>query len=369
MEKLSPAKTFKNKSKMEEQTTGSSLSETIATAWYVAKVTSLVLFLLYIAIPIFVQYNPWILPKVVFSNVIRWPPFVDFKKPADFGLNTTRNFYLTVEDDVKIGAWHTLPRSVLESHPNEDISHEKFDQHLAHGKKIIVYLHGNSGTRGGWHRVQLYKLLASHDFHIVTIDYRGFGDSTGTPTEDGVVSDAYHLYQWVKERSGDSPVFLWGHSLGTAITTKLAKKLCDEGEHPLGVVLEAPFNNINDAAANHPFSFPYRMLPWFSDIFISSIADHGIFFTSDKSVEHVTSPIMILHAEDDAVVPYHLGLKLFEAAKEIRPNTHGDVDFVSFPGHHGYGHKHIFKSPELPSIVKKFMEKSIAKRQEQKKEK
>ncbi|ESO91987.1 hypothetical protein LOTGIDRAFT_233275 [Lottia gigantea] len=364
MEKLSTLKPFDEKSKKKDQSLIAAYSETLATVWYTVKVSSLVLFLLYIAIPIFVRANPWILPKVVFSNVIRWPPFIDFKQPSDFGLNVTRNFYLTTDDGVQIGVWHTLPESVAEVYPDTGVPDDKFEHHLSDGKKIIVYLHGNSGTRGGWHRVQLYKLFSSLDFHVVAIDYRGFGDSGGNPTEDGVVSDAYHIYHWVKQRSGDSPVFLWGHSLGTAITTKLARKLCDEDEHPLGVVLEAPFNNINEAAANHPFAFPYKMLPWFSDIFINSIGEHGIFFSTDKSVEHVTSPIMILHAEDDAVVPYHLGMKLFEAAKEIRPDTHGDVEFVTFPGHHGYGHKHIFKAPELPEVIRGFMERSIIKRNE-----
>ena len=43
----------------------------------------------------------------------------------------------------------------------------------------------------------------------------GYGDSSGSPSEDGVVADALHTYKWIKDHSGSSPVFLWGHSLGT----------------------------------------------------------------------------------------------------------------------------------------------------------
>ncbi|XP_041353376.1 lysophosphatidylserine lipase ABHD12-like [Gigantopelta aegis] len=338
----------------------SNLRQYWGTLLWTVKALALVIFMTYIAVPIFIRANPWIVPKVIFSNVVRWPPFIDLSRPADFGLNTTRNLYLTVDNGVQLGSWHILPKSL--EHRIDPLDPYVYEDLLAAGNKIMVYLHGNSGTRGGWHRVQMYKLLASLDFHVVTIDYRGFGDSSGSPSEDGVVSDAYFLYKWVRERSGSSPVFLWGHSLGTAITTKLAKKLCHEGEPPLGVVLEAPFNNIREAAENHPFSFPYRLLPWFSWIFIDTIKENGIFFNSDENIEHVTPPILILHAEDDAIVPLHLGKKLYHAAKESRQDHHGDVEFQVFDGDDGFGHKHIFKSPNLPGIIQNFVDKSIGKK-------
>lgn len=48
----------------------------------------------------------------------------------------------------------------------------------------------------------------------------GFGDSTGEPTEPGLTTDALYLYNWVKERSGNSLVVIWGHSLGTGSVNK-----------------------------------------------------------------------------------------------------------------------------------------------------
>ncbi|XP_046355788.2 lysophosphatidylserine lipase ABHD12-like isoform X1 [Haliotis rufescens] len=331
--------------------------ESAKKAVLVAKTVCLTVFIIYIAVPIFVRANSWILPKVVFSNLVRWPPFIDLSKPSDFGLNTTRNFYLQTDNGVHVGVWHTLPSSLVQDGGPADPY--EYEQLLKSGKRIILYLHGNSGTRGGYHRVQLYKLLASLDFHIITFDYRGFGDSTGTPTEDGVVHDSHFMYRWIKERNNGQPIFLWGHSLGTAITTKLAKKLCELDDHPPGIILEAPFNNIREAAANHPFAIPYRLLPWFTWVFVDGIKEHGIHFSTDENIRSVSPPILILHAEDDAVVPFHLGEKLYEHAKQSKPDHHAVVEFKRFPAHHGFGHKHIFKSPELPEIIRSFVHKAL----------
>lgn len=46
--------------------------------------------------------------------------------------------------------------------------------------------------------------------------FLGYADAHGIPTEDGVVADGYFMYNWIRQRSGDSPVYLWGHSLGSA---------------------------------------------------------------------------------------------------------------------------------------------------------
>ncbi|XP_025104567.1 monoacylglycerol lipase ABHD12-like [Pomacea canaliculata] len=329
----------------------------VVTCFGPIRIVILAVFLAYIAIPIFLKTNPWILSKVVFSNIIRWPPFVNLSSPGDFGLNNTRNFYMDTEEDVRIGAWHKLPVSLSES---KEVAWDKYEESLRSGKTIFLYLHGNSGTRGGYHRVQIYKFLSQLDAHVLTIDYRGFGDSTGTPSEEGVVHDAYFAYKWLKSKSNNAPIFIWGHSLGTGITTALSRRLCEEGDDPVGVILEAPFNNILEAAEHHPFSLPFRLLPWFKSIFIDSIKEHGIQFSSDENIMKVTPHILILHAEDDGIVPFHLGHKLYQKAKETRTPATGDVELVVFQGHHGYGHKHIFLAPELPDIIKKFMEKSYA---------
>jgi abhydrolase domain-containing protein 12 len=320
------------------------------------KITSLSLFMIYVVIPIFVKANQSILPIFVFSNLLRWPPFMNLSSPVDFALNNTRNFYLHVEDGVDIGVWHIRPSDLAAEQSN--IPWENFEDGLNNGNVIFLYLHGNGGTRGAHHRVQLYKVLSKLSFHVVTIDYRGYGDSSGVPTEDGVVADAYFTYKWLRKRSGNSKIFIWGHSLGTGITTKLAKKLCDEGDHPSGIVLEAPFNNIQEAAKHYPLLFPYRMLPWFEWVFVDGIREHGLYFSSDENILSVTPHIMILHAEDDYVVPFDLGKKLYHRARDTRSHKTGTVELVTFGAHLGFGHKLIYKAPELPVIIRKFVAQS-----------
>ncbi|XP_060069074.1 lysophosphatidylserine lipase ABHD12-like [Ylistrum balloti] len=311
------------------------------------------LFCLHVLTPVLILTNPWIQSKAVFLNNFRWPPFIDVTKPDEFGLgDSVRNFYLQVDENSKVGVWHLIPQSDAAS----GVEFNQYDNLLKDGKPIFLYLHGTSGSRAGWHRVQLYKLLVAMDFHVIAFDYRGWADSFGVPTEDGVVADGYFMYKWIRERSGDTPVYLWGHSLGTAITTKLAKMLCEKDEEPLGVVLESPFTNIREAASKHPFTAPFRMLPWFEAVFLDTIDLNNISFTSDKNIAHVTTPLLILHAEDDKVVPFELGKKLYGIASETRPTHSGPLEFISFNASYGYGHKLIFMAPELPNAIRKFMD-------------
>ncbi|KAE8601276.1 hypothetical protein XENTR_v10013611 [Xenopus tropicalis] len=168
---------------------------------------------LYIAIPFLVKICPAIQTQLVFLNLVRFPYFIDLKRPEDQGLNHTCNFYLQPEEDVSIGVWHTVPAVLWKDAQGKDL--EWYEEVLSTSYPVILYLHGNAGTRGGDHRVQLYKVLSSMGYHVISFDYRGWGDSVGSPSESGMTYDALHVFDWIKARSGDNPVYIWGHSLGT----------------------------------------------------------------------------------------------------------------------------------------------------------
>ena len=314
------------------------------------KISIIIFILIYVVTPSVLITYPWIQSKAVFLNMLIWPPFVDLTKPEDLGLINVKNYYLDVNEEVNIGVWHIPPPS---ANLSGEIDYESLLRNTE--KPIILYLHGTSGSRGGWHRVQLYKLLVSMEYQVFAFDYRGYADSLGYPSEDGVVQDSYFMYKWIKERCGNTPVFLWGHSLGTAITTKLAKRLASENDEPYGIVLESPFTNIREAAAKHPFTFPYRSLPCFESVFLDSISVNNIYFQSDVSIHSVKTSLLILHAEDDLVVPYVLGKKLYGVARRQRPINGKPIIFESFNASYGYGHKLIFKAPELTSIFQNFV--------------
>nr|XP_057915282.1 lysophosphatidylserine lipase ABHD12 [Doryrhamphus excisus] len=311
------------------------------------------LLVVYICIPFIVKLCPSIQAKLIFLNFVKIPFFVDLKRPSDVGLNYTHNFYLEPEGGLKIGVWHTVPADMWRD--AEDKPGDWFDSTLGSAHPAILYLHGNAGTRGGDHRVQLYKVLSSLGYHVVTFDYRGWGDSDGSPSEIGMTSDALFMYDWLKERRNKRPLYIWGHSLGTGVATNLVRRLCDRGSPPDALILESPFTNIREEARSHPFSMVYRHLPGFDWFFLDTISANNIRFASDDNVNHISCPVLILHAEDDAVVPFHLGKKLYNMAAQSKSLSGHRVQFVPFSSSLAYKHKFIYRSPQLPHILSDFL--------------
>ena len=78
----------------------------------------------------------------------------------------------------------------------------------------IKKLNGLS-IRSDYGRMKLCNSLCELGYHIFAIDYRGYGDSSGTPSEVGVVNDVLALYKFIKSYQNQSRIFFWGHSLGT----------------------------------------------------------------------------------------------------------------------------------------------------------
>ncbi|XP_077585242.1 lysophosphatidylserine lipase ABHD12 isoform X2 [Stigmatopora nigra] len=205
------------------------------------------LLLIYVCVPFIIKLCPSIQAKLVFLNFVKVPLFLDLTRPLDFGLNHTVNFYLR-----PLGVWHTVPAEMWREAEGKDP--EWFESTLSSAHPAILYLHGNTGTRGGDHRVQLYKVLGSLGYHVVTFDYRGWGDSPGSPSEGGMTSDALSVYEWLKKRRGRGPLYVWGHSLGTGVATNLVRRLCDVGSPPDALILESPFTNIREEARSHPLA-------------------------------------------------------------------------------------------------------------------
>ncbi|XP_028983223.1 lysophosphatidylserine lipase ABHD12 isoform X2 [Betta splendens] len=311
------------------------------------------LLLVYVSIPFVIKLCPSIQAKLVFLNFVRLPFFIDLKRPLDQGLNHTHNFYMEPEAGFRIGVWHTVPAHMWREAQGKDGTW--YDSTFAHTHPAILYLHGNAGTRGGDHRVQLYKVLSSLGYHVVTFDYRGWGDSDGSPSETAMTSDALFMYDWLKQRVDKKPLYIWGHSLGTGVATNLVRRLCDRGSPPDALILESPFTNIREEARSHPFSTVYRYLPGFDWFFLDAITANNIRFASDDNVNHISCPVLILHAEDDTVVPFHLGKKLYSLASESKSLVGHKVQFVPFHSSLAYKHKFIYRSPELPHILSDFL--------------
>lgn len=105
-----------------------------------------------------------------------------------------------------MGVWHILPESLITSSSNSTI--KDFDSHLSNGQNVIIYNHGNAGSRATPHRVELYKVLRKH-FHVIAYDYRSIQLTSNNSDkivilESRVLKRLWRLVQHRSERAGSS---------------------------------------------------------------------------------------------------------------------------------------------------------------------
>jgi len=321
------------------------------------KPLGLLLLVFYAAYPIGFRLTSIVRRNALFLPFVNWPMGVNFSSPHVY-VNATRNFYIQSEEGVSIGVWHILPHSLM----NASYDNDGYEKSLSDGFPIILYLHGITGSRINGHRLELYKKLQALDYHVIAFDYRGYADSVSEIplSENGVVTDAKAAYAYIKKYSANSKVIVWGHSLGTGVASRAVSELSVENDVPHGMLLESPFNTFPDAVLNIPWTWIYRpvsyMLPVFHWFFIEPMREDDNVFESERHIRNIPCPILILHAQDDKIVPLFLAQKLYESALDGRPKEWPSVQFVEFHQSLGYGHKDIFLAEDLPSILQEFLE-------------
>ncbi|XP_006812381.1 lysophosphatidylserine lipase ABHD12-like [Saccoglossus kowalevskii] len=326
----------------------------LGTLLKVLKYFILFVFVFYLSFPFLLNIFPVVPRELTFLSKVRWPYFVDFNHPENYNVTGGRNIHIKSTDDVTLGIWQILPKSLLES--SQEKTSEYYEKALSDGKHVILYFHGNSGNRARDHRVELYNVLSGINYHIIAFDYRGYGDSNGTSNAVGILQDAEVMYKWLKPRIGKAKLYLYGHSLGTAVATALSRELCDAGECPSGLILESPFTDLIDEARNHPLSRFWKFWPGFDQMFLNAFLESAIPFNSTENIDYVKCKILIMHAKDDLVVPFILGEKLAQHAGKNRPAGAGALKFLAFRADKGYGHKHLVRATELPKIISDFIE-------------
>jgi len=211
----------------------------------------------------------------VFQRSLMYFPDTKRTPPVLAGLPQAEEVALVSSDGEKLIAWHVPPRA---------------------GKKLVIYFQGNAG--GLDLRAERFGRLTADGTGVLALCYRGYGGSTGSPGEAGLIRDALAAYDYAVARQPAARIVLWGESLGTGVAVALAAER-DVG----GVILDAPFSSIADVgAAAYPFA-PVRWL----------IKDP---FHSDRRIARVHAPLLIRHGEGDAVVPIRFGERLFALANE-----------------------------------------------------
>lgn len=315
-------------------------------------------FFVYVIIPVSVYIFPGIVSTMVFSTAAFY--FRDLRNPEEAGLLATRHLDLTLPSGEKLGVWHILPDS--DSDEQKKYSDEEYDKKLRAGTPVIIYHHGNGGTRGQSSRVKTYSVLRGMA-HVITFDYRGYGDSDGEATEKNMVYDAVAVYDWVKGRAKSAPVYLWGHSLGSGVAVQAARQLTEsEKDGPLkGVILEGAFNNMSDLLEAYLLMLPFRPFPFLMRLFRGALRSRDVYFNTDEHLTRLQCPVLMLHAEDDMVVPHDQAVKLFQAGMRSVNVLEGKlkIDFRTFPAEKGYGHNNMNGNPELGHIVSNFVKESL----------
>jgi len=173
---------------------------------------------------------------------------------------------------------------------------------LARAPLLDLFFCGNAGNRAD--RRDTFIRLAGLGPDVVCFDYRGYGDSEGSPDEEGLARDARAAWDCLIQQ-GVKPqqIVIHGESLGGAAAIRLAAELCAQGTPPAGLITQATFTSLTDVAAKH-----YWFVP------VSLILTQR--FPSLERIPQVTCPILMFHGNRDDIVPFALGRRLFAAAPE-----------------------------------------------------
>ncbi|MDC0325608.1 alpha/beta hydrolase [bacterium] len=166
-----------------------------------------------------------------------------------------------------------------------------------YGDWLIIFSHGNAGNIT--HRQDLYQTWLALGFNLLAYDYRGYGKSTGTPSESGSYEDLRSVLNWALENGWNKDrILLLGKSLGGGVGSEIAKE-----NQVAGLLLHSTFTSIPDVGAE---LFPF--LP----VRIISAIRHD---TASK-LPHIKIPVLILHSPADTLIRFHHAEMNFKAANE-----------------------------------------------------
>jgi fermentation-respiration switch protein FrsA (DUF1100 family) len=211
--------------------------------------------------------------------------------PADLGLGITR-VELTASDGVRLVSW-VMPADGGSGY-------------------WLLICHGNAGNISEAGRPYHYAGLRALGLSLFAFDYRGYGESEGKPTEQGLYRDADSAYRYLRDTLGvpERRIVVFGHSLGSAVAVELVSRA-----PAAGLVLDGALTSVVERAQE---LFPFAPVRW--------VAANK--YPSIKRIGRLTLPKLFLHAQGDEVIPFAHGRRLFEAAAPPKR-------FVSLRGGHG----------------------------------
>jgi thioredoxin len=221
--------------------------------------------------------------------------------PDDQIFPLVEDCWLATTDHVRIHGWYCSPqvRSAGAVSPID-------------AQGILLFCHGNAGNITD--RYEFIQMLVQLRVNLLIFDYRGYGKSEGSPSEEGVYKDARAAWDYLTETRGLSAgkIILFGESLGGAVAIDLARQV-----EPGGLIVQSSFTSIGDMAS--------LLMPGVPRFLLRTTMD------SLSKIPNVSCPKLFVHSKTDEVVPFSLGRRLFEAARypkqfyEVQNAGHNDT--------------------------------------------
>ena len=176
----------------------------------------------------------------------------------------------------------------------------------------VLLLHGNAGNIS--HRLDYLLMFNRLGHSTFIVDYRGYGRSSGTPSEEGTYRDAEAAWNYLRQARSvrQQDLVIAGESLGGGVATWLAARVA-----PRALLLFSTFTSVNDLGSEIYWFLPVRLI-------------NRIGYDNLRNLERINAPLFIAHSRDDEIVPYAHGRRVFEAAREPK-------EFLEMRGSHNEG--------------------------------
>ncbi|KAM7207904.1 Alpha/Beta hydrolase protein [Naviculisporaceae sp. PSN 640] len=286
-------------------------------------------------------------------NTLFWH---DVNKPEHWGFakNQVTPFNLKTSDGETIYAWHVLPLQLYGKHQDElvaqpvgqspDITKTLNFKLLKENpnSRLVISLHGNAGHIAQSWRPQFYHTLTdTSDIHILAIDYRGYGHSTGVPSEQGLILDAISAVNFALHSAKIPPsqIIILGQSLGTAVASGITQHFTSQGIDFASVILVAGFSSLPRMLAGYaiagwvPILAPLRVSPWVLEKAMGMVVDKWDSASRLREIVRTVKErrgklnLQLIHAANDWDIPCHEDDKLFAAAVDgLRSHTDGQQE-------------------------------------------
>src|SRR3989338_1951271 len=202
----------------------------------------------------------------------------------------------------------------------------------AEARGTVLFLHGNAGNIS--HRIDTLQMFHRLGYSTLIFDYRGYGNSGGTPSEQGTYRDAEAAWRHLIEQrhTPSCRIVLFGESLGGAVAAWLAVR-----EKPAALVIAYGFTSVPDFAQQ---LYPYLPARWLA----------RIRYDTRESLRSVAAPVLIAHSPEDEIIPFEQGRALFAAANPPKL-------FLELAGGHNDGF--IFMRESWVKVLGDFLDKQM----------